>query len=97
MNNGDITKFALKYHESILTPLQISFLKLCSIKLTQNIITSELNQYKDHPKSKLLSLLKKLSIKHKIYSFTVTKYTYFNRDQVQFLCIDTYSRKIDSR
>lgn len=73
INNGDITKFALKYHESILTPLQKSFLKLCSIKLTQNIITSELNQYKDQPKSKLLSLLKKLSIKHKIYSFTATK------------------------
>lgn len=72
MNNGEITKFALKYHESALTSLQKSFLKLCSIKLTQNIITSELSQYKEYPKSKLLSLLKKLSVKHKIYSFTTT-------------------------
>mmetsp|Transcript_4276 Transcript_4276/g.4697 ORF Transcript_4276/g.4697 Transcript_4276/m.4697 type:complete len:455 (-) Transcript_4276:1749-3113(-) len=75
MNNGEIAKFALKYHESALTPLQKSFLKLCSIKLTQNIITSELSQYKEYPKSKLLSLLKKLSIKHKIYSFTTTSAT----------------------
>lgn len=70
VNNGEISNFALEQHQSVLTPLQKSFLKLCSIRLTQTIITSELDECKENPKSKLLSLLKKLSIKHKIYSFT---------------------------
>lgn len=70
--NGNITKFALQHHGSTLAPLQKSFLKLCSLKLTQNIILSEIEQYKEHPRSKLLSQLKKLSIKHKIYACVST-------------------------
>lgn len=64
-NNGEIAKQALSMHKS-LNPLQEVFLRLVGSAAFQSVVSTELAEL-DDGRSALLTELKKLSIKNKLY------------------------------
>lgn len=68
-NYCHVANLILNYHEKELNTLQSCYLKVCCLKMTQNLINLELKQYQD-PKTSIASQLRRLSIKFKMHSLS---------------------------